>query len=76
MAKCAKPHNQARVAKKLSRWRELRKVERESKVNVAMVNSVCFFPAELQEVLVEQITPTKTRETGNADESQQKVKSH
>lgn len=51
VATCPKPRDANRIAENLSRWRRLRKIEREAKVNLSMVNQVCFCPSEALEVL-------------------------
>lgn len=49
--KCTRPRDSARIANNLSRWRELRKVEHQAKINLSVVSSVCFCSTEAQEVL-------------------------
>lgn len=51
VAKSPKEKDANRIAENLSRWRRLCKVERESKVNLSVVNKVCFCPSEALEVL-------------------------
>lgn len=41
-----------RIADNLSRWRKLRKIERDAKENLSMVSAICFCPSEAQDVLV------------------------
>lgn len=66
VAKCPRPKNFRRIADNLSRWGELRKIERDAKVNLSMVSAICFCPSKAQEVLV---TATFLNEQGQHHES-------
>lgn len=51
VAKCPRKKNAKRIVDNLTRWRRLRKVEREAKVNLSVVNQVWSCPAEALVVL-------------------------
>lgn len=65
VAKCPRPKDPKRIADNLSRWRKLRKIKRDAKVNLSMVSAICFCPSEAQEVL---IAATYLNEQGNDHE--------
>ena len=73
VAKCPFPKDPARIAQRLYKWRELLKLERNTRLNLALVNLVCSGPQESQDVLTTTIYPDEViaQEDEATDESPQ-----
>lgn len=68
VAICKRPRDASRIANNITRWKELRKIDKSAKININNVQSVCASPSEANEVMVSAILVNQYDEESNADD--------
>lgn len=65
VASCTKPRDTERIARNISKWRELRKMQKSARININTVPSICTDHSEANEVMIAAISVNQYSDDDN-----------
>lgn len=71
VALCKRPRDATRIANNISRWKELRKLDKSAKVNINNVQSACTSSYEANEVMVSAVLISQYQKDSDAEDDDQ-----